>query len=78
MTATVALHDGVLVLIGPDRESIYFPEDRRIVLKAATNGVFVLDTDRADTLRFSLDEAGTVTALTINPGAWPVLATRIR
>ena len=48
MTATVTLGEGVLLLEGPDRESIYLPRGGPVAANAASGGAFVLDTERAD------------------------------
>ncbi|MEE4161418.1 MAG: P1 family peptidase [Woeseiaceae bacterium] len=77
MESTVSIQGGSLVISAPRLGSMYLPEDSITPLKPATNGDFLLETDRADTLRFEVDRDGEVTGLTLNPGHWPVRATRL-
>ena len=77
MDATVSIQGKSLVISAPRLGSMYLPEDSTIPLKPATNGDFLLETERADTLRFEVDRDGEVTGLTLNPGHWPVSAKRL-
>ena len=74
--ATVASHDGRLVITAPDRASLYLPPGRETTLTPAIGGDFLLDTPRADVVRFTFDARGRVSGLIIEPGEWPVQATR--
>ena len=76
MDATVSVRDGSLEISSPRLASMYLPAGSLIRLVPASNGDFLLDTDRADTVRFEADSSGEVVGLTINPGHWPVSATR--
>lgn len=77
MDATVSVHDGDLVISAPRLGSMYLPKGPPIRLIPATGGDFLLETDRSDTVRFGVNRNGEVDSLTINPGHWPVSATRL-
>lgn len=74
--STVDSRAGRLVITAPTRPSLYLPPGRETALIPATGGDFLLDTTRADVVRFTFDEGGRVRGLVIEPGEWPVLASR--
>ena len=76
MEASVAVKGGRLVVTPPARGNLYLPPGREITLAPATGGDFLLDTPRADVVRFTFDAHGRVSGLIIEPGTWPVRASR--
>ncbi len=76
MQATLMIEGQDLVIRAPERESIYLPSASAIKITPASNGDFVLDTQRADVIRFESDNHNNVKRLIINPGPWPVVAVR--
>jgi len=74
--AGVAVQNGRLVITAPARASLYLPSRQDVALIPATGGDFLLDTPRADVVRFTFDARGRVDGLIVEPGAWPVRATR--
>lgn len=74
---TVTMEGDSLIISSPRLGSMYLPEDSLIRLIPASNGDFLLETDRSDTVRFDVDQSGDVVGLTLNPGHWPVKAMRL-
>jgi L-aminopeptidase/D-esterase-like protein len=56
---------------------IYFDEGRAYRMTGAGNGFFIFESPARDVVRFE-ESGGRITGLTINPGPWPVHATRRR
>jgi len=76
MEATVSVSDNQLKIKAPDRYSMYLPASAIVTMTPASDGSFLLNTDRQDVVRFDEDANGQTTGLTINPGQWPVRADR--
>lgn len=92
MQATVSMRAGRLLILAPDRDSMYLPAGSTTTLIPVSGDDFVLQTQRADVLRFEVDSSrddggdhsadegvdrgAAVTGLVINPGRWPVKAVR--
>jgi L-aminopeptidase/D-esterase-like protein len=77
VVAEVIAGDSGLVIRAPERSSLYLPAGSTLSLVPAGNGVFLLDSERMDVLRFDAGRSGNITAITINPGRWPVSARRL-
>ena len=77
MVASVSSSNGRLLVTAPGRHSTYLPANSTNALLPAAGGDFLLDTERRDVIRFETDAAGSVSGMTINPGQWPVHATRV-
>lgn len=76
MEASISVSDNQLTIEAPDRYSMYLPASATVTMTPASDGNFLLNTDRKDVVRFDVDANGQTTGLTINPGRWPVRASR--
>jgi len=77
MLASISIEDGNLIIAAPERDSMYLPSGSVTKLAPASNGDFLLQTQRQDVIRFETGGGGEVVGLTINPGRWPVKARRL-
>ena len=77
MEASISIKDGKLIIAAPERESLYLPSGSVTTMAPASNGDFLLQTERKDVVSFDMDDGGQVVGLTINPGLWPVKAKRL-
>ena len=76
MQATITIEGQDLIVHAPERASMYLPSGSATKISPASNGDYILDTQRADVVRFERDDSGQVTGLVVNPGPWPVKAIR--
>jgi hypothetical protein len=76
MQATVMIEGQILVVHAPKRGSMYLPSGSVTKIVPASNGDYILDTQRSDVVRFETDEDDNVIGLVVNPGLWPVKAVR--
>ncbi len=76
MEASISVTDNRLTIKAPDRYSMYLPAGATVTMTPSSDGNFLLNTDRKDVVRFDVDTNGQTTGLTINPGRWPVKASR--
>lgn len=76
MQATVTIEGQNLVVHAPKRGSMYLPSGSTTKIFPASNGDYILDTQRSDVVRFEVDHDDKVIGLVINPGRWPVKAVR--
>ena len=67
-----------LRIVGGDRGSLYLPKGKTLDLRPVSAVEFLLDTPRADRLRFERSSGGEVVGFVINPGPWPIAAKRVR
>jgi hypothetical protein len=77
VVARVLAEDSRLSIEAPERPSLYLPALSTLSLIPAENGDFLIDSERKDVLRFTVDSDGAITGMTINPGRWPVSARRV-
>jgi L-aminopeptidase/D-esterase-like protein len=75
--ADIRLEAGRLRIDAPARASIYLPAGETVDLTPVSPTEFVLETKRADRLRFERSRDGRITGLVINPGRWPIRAARV-
>ncbi|MBL0027876.1 MAG: P1 family peptidase [Rhodanobacteraceae bacterium] len=72
---TIAYEEGALRASFQGNGRMFFDKDRTYRLAAAENGQFVIDAPASDVIRFEESE-GRISGLTMNPGPWPIRATR--
>lgn len=72
---TIAYEEGALRASFQGNGRMFFDKDRTYRLAAAENGQFVIDAPARDVIRFEESE-GRISGLTMNPGPWPIRATR--
>jgi L-aminopeptidase/D-esterase-like protein len=67
--------EGSVLRIDPGgRGSLYLPEGKAIDLQPVSAEEFLLQTPRADRIRFERSSSGEIMGFTINPGSWPIAA----
>jgi L-aminopeptidase/D-esterase-like protein len=69
---------GTLHIDVGERGSLYLPKGGVVALRQVSASEFVLDTPRADRIRFDRSSAGGVEGFVINSGPWPIPARRVR
>ena len=74
---TVSVEEGSLTAVFKGDGRIYFDGGRKYRIAAAENGLFKIESSAGDVVRFE-EAGGRITRLTLNPGPWPVHATRRR
>ena len=77
VTAQIRRHDAGLQIEVTGRESLYLPADTAVSLTPVAANEFEIGLPRADRLRIDRDAHGKVAGFTINPGPWPIRATRL-
>jgi len=75
---TVARGGDTLFVTTPERASLYLPARKRLALTRLSATGFAIPGDRRDWIQFELGADGKATALVIDPGRWPIRATRVR
>ena len=77
VTAQIRRHHDALEIEVTGRESLYLPADKAVALTSVAADEFEIGLPRADRLRINRDARGKIEGFTINPGPWPIRATRL-